>query len=341
MANRLCRYGDVAHTNDACYGVPASLCVGHHALCDVSSTTSAFGIKARMSDLTDKAHWDAVHVTEQKGWHSHLSDTRRVQADPVARRVARRVKRWLGPDRTAYLSSYPEYLFMEVLLPRYIPSLKGSRVLEVGSAPGELLVQMARRFECEPFGVEYSAPGAALNRDVFRANGINPDNVIEADAFDPTFQRRHGGVYDVVISRGLVEHFSDPRRVVNDHAALLAPGGYLVVSIPNLAGVNYHLAKFFDKDLLRLHNLEIMAQEPFRELFEEAPLEPLYCGYYGTFDFYLFYSHAETWRGKVARMCHTLQPAFNYAFRTLLKDKGAETRTFSPSLLFIGRKRPQ
>ena len=52
-------------------------------------------------------------------------------------------------------------------------------------------------------------------------------------------------LFDVVMSRGFIEHFDEPSSVVDRHLDLLKPGGLLVVSIPNLRGVNGLLTRFF------------------------------------------------------------------------------------------------
>ncbi len=81
-----------------------------------------------------------------------------------------------------------------------------------------------------------------------------------------------------------------------------------------------------------------MSKSAYTALFHRSELQTLFCDYYGTFNFCLFTGGPSPIRNKALRLCHRLQPALNFAFRTACGDRGIETGTFSPSLLYIGRK---
>jgi len=105
-------------------------------------------------------------------------------------------------------------LIFEHVYATHFSGRKGQRVIEVGSAPGLHLLEVRSRFGLDPFGVEYAPAGVALNRQNFQQAGVNPDQVIEADFFSEGFLAAHQGKFDVVLSRGFIEHFSVPRVVV-------------------------------------------------------------------------------------------------------------------------------
>ena len=166
-----------------------------------------------------------------------------------------------------------------------MPGTSGLKVLEVGSAPGEHLVRLNKQYGFIPYGIEYSESGNELNREIFASNNIDPDNVIYADFFSDEVHERYKGAFDIVISRGFIEHFTDVRSVIEKHNNLLAEGGYLlIISIPNLNGVNYALGRFFHKELIPLHNLSIMRKQEFIELFDNQGLSTLFCDLLGTFN---------------------------------------------------------
>jgi SAM-dependent methyltransferase len=223
----------------------------------------------------------------------------------------------------------------------HVPPMPGARVLEVGSAPGDVLVEFARRMGVVPFGVEYSAEGVDVNRRLFKAHGLNADNVIHADLFDEEFQREYRGAFDIVYSGGFIEHFSSPGEAVDRHLNLLADGGYLVIAIPNLRGLNYALARLFSRRLIAIHNLTIMKRREFRRLFDDPRLMPLACRYYGTFSLSLFSDEARPAAAaqKALALLEHAQPMLNLAFRRLFGDRGAESSWTSPALIYIGRKR--
>lgn len=292
-----------------------------------------------MGKLSEKEHWDSYHTYEEEGVDSDAGnrglDVRQLSAK---RRLVLRVKKLLGPNVLTRMSDYGDYLLWDVIFKRHLPQLKGAKVLEVGSAPGEFLVRFSQRYECVPYGVEYSEIGVQINQEVFAAHGLDPDNVIHADFFSDQFHEQYRGAFDVVISRGFIEHFSDPESVVEKHLSLLAEGGYLILSIPNFRGANYALLRLFNKRLIPLHNLDIMRKAQFANLFGREELSPLFCDYYGTFSFYLFYTEKDSPLRSALNLSRKLQPALNLMFRLALGDKGAENKLLSPALLFIGRK---
>ncbi len=274
-------------------------------------------------DLAGATYWDGVH------------ERRSGAAAPRHVRIARRI---LGPKISAWMRSYEDHLLWNVIYPAYLPRGAGLRVLEIGSAPGSHLIGMRRNFGWEPFGIERSPAGAAVNRERFAAAGIDPENVIEGDILDDGITGPLAGSFDVVVSRGFIEHFPDPSAVLDRHVDLLAPGGTLVVSIPNMRGLNYLQALLFNRAIVPLHNRAIMRLPAFRALFEGLPLERRFSGYYGTCSARIFV-HAGGRVGRALRRgADALQALLNLLMRLLLRDRGLESPLLSPNLLFIGRK---
>jgi SAM-dependent methyltransferase len=236
------------------------------------------------------------------------------------------------------MRDYRDYLLWDVTYPQFLVAGKGAKVLEVGSAPGHHLIRLRDVFGFEPYGVEYSPSGAELNRKLFHLHGISSDNVIQGDFFSPQFQGKYESHFDVVVSHGFIEHFTDVDGVVAKHLNVLAPGGRLVVTIPNLRGINYWLAWVFRKELIPLHNLSIMQQDQFCRLFKRHDLAPLLCGYYGTFSFGIFNAGPESTTRYLLIACDKVQRLLNAGFRLLFGARGAESRYFSPYLIFVGVK---
>ena len=283
-----------------------------------------------MSRLSDRSHWDFIHAGEQKRFlrrpiHSHTN-------------FKQAVKKLLGQTVLDRMSGYSDYLLWDVIFPQHFHSMKGAKAVEIGSAPGEFLVKFSEKYGCIPYGIEYSDIGVKVNRATFERHGFNPDNVIHTDFFDDAFRKRYFEYFDVVFSKGFIEHFTDMQPLIDRHIDLLKPGGYLLVEIPNMRGLNYPLARFFDKGAIPRHNLEIMRKDAFRKLFDRKDLEQIACGYYGTFSFYLFTADESKLAKYSLKACHKIQPALNLAFRTLLENKRAESALFSPFLQYIGRK---
>jgi SAM-dependent methyltransferase len=284
-----------------------------------------------MSKLTEKSHWDLVHLGEQE----RLFQLGRYRS------LAQRLKDLLGPELLAKMSAYDDFLLWDVILPRHVPRMNGAAAVEIGSAPGDYIVRFSQNHDCVPYGIEYSEVGVELNRQVFSRHGFDPDNVIQADVFSDEFSRRYQERFDVVLSKGFIEHFEDVRPVIDRHMTLLKPGGYLIVTVPNLRGANNPLARLFDEKAVPRHNLKIMRKRVYEDLFVRPDLQQLFCDYYGTFSFYLFTAGKSRIRRHTLRAVHKLQPLLNLSFRTLLGEIGAESATFSPFLIYVGRKQSQ
>lgn len=286
--------------------------------------------------LTDKRFWDSTHASERVAYadlnHPGVKTARRTG------RIKRIVKAALGRRVLEYARSYEDYLLWDVLYKRHMPTQPGLSVLEVGSAPGDHLVRLNKLYGFDPYGIEYSDVGIEINRQVFAASGITPDNVICADFLSSEVREKYRGQFDIVLSRGFIEHFTDARAVVRRHVDLLADGGYLLISVPNLNGLNYALGQFFHKELIPLHNLHIMQKPAFMKLFDGLGVTPLFCDYYGTFNFGLFNTGQSRTLTLLLGFCLKLQWALNIVLRLLFKDRGAESRAFSPALIFIGVK---
>ncbi len=282
-----------------------------------------------MQRLTDKQYWDAKYL---HGFAEHGGHPKRP--------VISFIKRLLGPRFVDLVRPYSEFLLWDVIYPQILPRNKRVTILEVGSAPGENLVEFWKSLGYQPYGVEYSEPGVRVNRQLFSMHGLDPANVIHADFLSQSFQDKHRGQFDIVISHGFIEHFSDPTAVIAGHLNLLRSGGHLVVSIPNLRGVNRALVYFFNKETLPLHNLSIMNLDAFCNLFEaKRELVPIICRYYGTFSFRIFNTKPVSPKRHILRLCGRVQQVLNVLFRLVFAERSPEIRSLSPYLLFIGTKK--
>ena len=92
------------------------------------------------------------------------------------------------------------------------------------------------------------------------------------------------GLFDVVYSLGLIEHFSDLTDVVAAHARLVRPGGTLIIGAPNIVGVNRWFMKRLGPERLAVHNPDCLRPELWDEFEQRLDLEPRFRGYVGGFE---------------------------------------------------------
>jgi SAM-dependent methyltransferase len=287
-----------------------------------------------MRELTTIQYWDTHYRTGAFGAVTTPAEVnapsalwRRWPLSGVRRRVL------------PYLRPYDEAVLWERLYPRFLSRAAGAKAVEIGSAPGTFLVELARRFSVDPYGIEYAAAGVEVNRQLFKRHGVPADHVIHDDFFSDRLHARYRENFDIVVSRGFIEHLDDPRGAIERHVNLLKPGGTLIVQIPNLRGLNYGIQRVLDRRLLDLHNLSIMDRGAFRALFDVARLEERFCGYYGAFTFNLFNVNTRPRRLPFLRACHRAQLVLNVLLHLSLRGRTGGQRWTSPGLLYVGVRR--
>lgn len=169
-------------------------------------------------------------------------------------------------------------------LKRYMPTFNGE-VLEVGCAPGKWLAFMAKEFDLQPSGIEYSEAGMKATLENFKILGLSPAAIFTGDFFQLSPPRQ----FDAVMSLGFIEHFSDVDSVIERHLQWLKPGGVLILGIPNFNGMYLPIQRILGGEILEKHNLNIMNLEYFRGVAKRFNLEPIFLDHIGSFDPTLFF----------------------------------------------------
>lgn len=105
----------------------------------------------------------------------------------------------------------------------------GAKVLDLGCGSGGLGRYLRERRECTLDGVTLSPDEAALARPSYRR--VEVANLEHCDL--PSLFA--GELYDQIVCADVLEHLSAPERTLDACRQLLAPGGELLISIPNAA----------------------------------------------------------------------------------------------------------
>jgi len=150
----------------------------------------------------------------------------------------------IDPHRRG-LKNYPFRKFHEYFARVFQGSTtQGTKLIEIGAAQSAFLPYFAKYFEFEVYGLDRSKRGCERAEAVLRREKIE-GHIYCGDLFSPPEQLR--GVFDVVFSNGVVEHFEDTVECLRMMAALLKPQGKLVTVIPNMVGINGKLQKIMDR----------------------------------------------------------------------------------------------
>lgn len=237
--------------------------------------------------------------------------------------------KWLRPR---------EEVLMYNLVEKLLPIDKTFKVMEIGSAPGNRIVSLAKRFGWVPYGIEYSPVGAKINRAIFKISGFSEDNVLEKDFFSDDFIEEYGNSMDVVCSFGFIEHFDNPDLVIGRHIKIVRDGGYLLCTIPNLKGLNGLIMKKADPALLEAHNLDIMDIIRYKKLFSSFNTDILFAGYIGFINLGLCTSGLFDNKNILGKAIYRLQQISNILQLLLLRTKNITSKVTSPYLIVICRK---
>jgi SAM-dependent methyltransferase len=162
---------------------------------------------------------------------------------------------------------------------RYLPQDKSLSILEIGGSPGQYLAYFHRTKGYQLNCLDYSKIGCAKTHENFSLLGLE-GNVYECDLFAKSLNLPK---FDIVLSLGFIEHFSDTNLVIEKHLDLLKPQGILVLGVPNFIGINHFFLKHLAPDLLSKHNLKVMDLRQWQNFEETFNLEPIFKGYVGGF----------------------------------------------------------
>lgn len=143
-------------------------------------------------------------------------------------------------------------------------------LVDIGCARGTLTQQLAAA-GWDAMGIEPDPDDAAIAR----SHGLD---VVEASAVD--FLANHGGNIDTIVFADSLEHMPDPAAVLNRAGSRLAPGGRIVISLPNVAHLTVRLEllagsfRYRDRGILDRTHLRFFTRRTFLELLDSCGLRP-------------------------------------------------------------------
>lgn len=123
-------------------------------------------------------------------------------------------------------------------------------ILEIGCANSVWLPYFHLEFKMKLFGLDYSEVGCEMERRLLQKHDI-PATIICSDFNNPPEEII--GKMDYVVSMGVVEHFTNTEEVIRSFSKFLKPGGILITTIPNVAGVGGFLQKTLNKQVYDIH----------------------------------------------------------------------------------------
>jgi SAM-dependent methyltransferase len=156
--------------------------------------------------------------------------------------------------------------------------------IELGGFPGYYAVFLKKYLKLDVTLLDYFVH-PPITEELLRANGLANDaiHIIETDLFNYTTPEK----YDLVLSCGLIEHFTDTADIINRHIAFVKPGGTLFITLPNFKALNGWFQQKFDKGNYDKHNIDCMDPELLANICKAAGLEVVQARYFGKFSLWL------------------------------------------------------
>jgi len=129
---------------------------------------------------------------------------------------------------------------------------RGKKLLELGCGNSSYLPYFAKKYGFSIHGIDYSESGCILARQMCALNSVDSE-IICADIFCPPVELF--GQFDVVVSFGVLEHFTDTSSALSKFAKYLRPGGTILTVVPNMKGLTGLGQKYINSDIYDLHEL--------------------------------------------------------------------------------------
>lgn len=123
-------------------------------------------------------------------------------------------------------------------------------LVEVGCARSQALPVLAKRLGLSVAGIDYSPNGCEQTQVMMKREGVRGE-VYCLDIFAVPDSLK--GKFDVVVSFGLIEHFSNTNEIVSALAGLLKPGGVILTNIPNMRGTTGFVQKILNRGIYDIH----------------------------------------------------------------------------------------
>lgn len=152
---------------------------------------------------------------------------------------------------------------------------KSKLLIEVGCARSAVLPLFAKKTGFQVAGLDYSPNGCEQTQLILQREGVIGE-VYNCDVFslpEDLIER-----FDVVVSFGLIEHFSDTTAIVKALSRLLKPGGLIFTNIPNLRGAIGFVQRKLDHAVYDIH--VPLTDGDVRQAHENAGLEVIKCDYF-------------------------------------------------------------
>jgi ubiquinone/menaquinone biosynthesis C-methylase UbiE len=116
--------------------------------------------------------------------------------------------------------------FYKHIFKKYIN--KKTKLLEVGCGTSTTSLHLCPKINSF-VGADISDKALELSKEKAKTLGIKNAKFVKGDCFKLPFKE---SLFDVVWSQGLIEHFSNPQKIIDEKTRVCKVGGYIITSVP-------------------------------------------------------------------------------------------------------------
>jgi SAM-dependent methyltransferase len=171
------------------------------------------------------------------------------------------------------------YSFHEIFRSIITQLPDSSSAIEIGGFPGYFSIFLKKYLKMDVSLIDYHYNEVFFN-NALAINGLTGKdvNVINDDLFLFSSEKK----FNLVYSCGLIEHFTDMKKILLEHKKFVKPGGIIFIVVPNFLGINGTIQKYFDNKNFKAHNLNAMRINNIRELLQSIGLIEIESNYYSS-----------------------------------------------------------
>jgi 2-polyprenyl-3-methyl-5-hydroxy-6-metoxy-1,4-benzoquinol methylase len=216
--------------------------------------------------------------------------------------------------------------------------VREASLLEIGCARSVWLPYFAKQFGLKVSGIDYSEVGCRQAEATLQREGVNGKILCE-DFYSPSNSLIEK--FDIVISFGVAEHFTDTAQCITAFAKFLKPGGRMITIIPNMTWIMGLLQRLLDKSVYDVHvPLNAIA---LRRAHEQSLLEVLSCKYFMSTNFGVLNTSRVTGLNLSARLKQSTAVNLSRVstFINIFEDRAFRlpaTRLVAPYVVCVSRK---
>lgn len=213
------------------------------------------------------------------------------------------------------------------LLYKHLAEGENKSVFEIGVYPGRFIYHFGK--------CGYTLNGIDQTKHLPAMENWLQKNNFKTGAFkqEDVMQISNDVKYDVVFSAGFIEHFVEFEKMVQLHADLTKPGGYVYITAPNFGGsIQYWLHNYLDKENLDRHYVPSMDVEKWKAVLLENNFEIIEAGYIGHIDFWTDDQKRNIGQKIVLKLVKWILPV-------LKKMRLPNRRSYSPECVILARKK--